>query len=136
MSTGMPMSDACILKSSVMAVTIASNQLMLFAEAFPVSRIPSLADVAARPTIATSGRTSPDSFASVNPDGAWRKTCQGYSQVMLDGSLEPFSATWARAGMTRSVTDYRLPAWAPVADATACGSWPTPCAEDAKNVPY
>ena len=85
------------------------------------------------PTAATSGPSSPDSFASVNPDGSWRKTCQGYSQVTLDGSLEPFSETWPRAGMTRSGTAYRLPPSAPLTDATASGSWPTPNAVETIN---
>src|SRR4030095_14635170 len=118
------------------SVSDVSNQLTLFAEAFPANLTPWLADAVALPTTATSGRTSPDSFATLNPDGSWRKTCQGYSQVMLDGSLEPFSETWPRAGMTRNGIAYRLPPSAPLTDATACGSWPTPCAEDAKNVPY
>jgi hypothetical protein len=110
-----------------------SSQLTLFAEAFPVSPTPPLVDGWAPTMSATSGRTSPDSFATLNPDGSWRKTCQGYSQVMLDGSLEPFSETWPRAGMTRNGTAYRLPPSAPLTDATACGSWRTPCAEEATH---
>ena len=105
---------------------IASPQLTLFAEAFPVSRIPLLADAVALKTSATSGPSSPDSFASLDPDGSWRKTCQGYSQVTLDGSLERFSETWPRAGMTRSGTAYQRVPLAPLTDATASGSWPTP----------
>jgi hypothetical protein len=54
-----------------------SGQLTLFAEAFPASRTRWLADVPAPQTSATSGHSSLDSFASVNPDGSWRKTCQG-----------------------------------------------------------
>jgi hypothetical protein len=103
-----------------------SSQLTLFAEAFPASRTRSLADVPAATTRATSGPNSPDSFASVDPDGSWRKTCQGYSQVTLDGSLETFCETWPRAGMTRSGTAYRRPNSAPLTDAIASGSWPTP----------
>jgi len=104
----------------------ASPQLTLFAEAFPASPTPWLADVAALTTSATSGPSSPESFASVNPDGSWRKTCQGYCQLTLDGSLERFSETWPRAGMTRNGTAYRLQPSAPLTDATASGSWPTP----------
>jgi hypothetical protein len=162
------------------AAPAVSSQLTLFAEAFPASRTVSLADVPAPPTSATSGPSSSDSFASVDPDGSWRKTCQGYSQVTLDGSLARFSETWPRAGMTRSGTAYRRPPLAPLTDGTASGlwptpdagvanigeqpdtyltrraelvkkgschgmgyslgiaaqMWPTPCAEDAKNVPY
>jgi len=112
------------------------RQLTLFAAAFPVSRTASPVAVLPVPTTAISGRSSLDSFASLNPDGSWRKTCQGYSQVTLDGSLATFSGTWPRSGMTVSGTAYQRVPLAPLTDATACGSWPTPCAEDAKNVPY
>jgi hypothetical protein len=114
-------------------VPIVSNQLMLFAEAFPVSPTPWLADAAALPTSATSGPSSPDSFANLNPDGSWRKTCQGYSQLMLDGSLEPFLETWPRAGMTQSGTAYRLLPSAPLTDVTASGLWPTPAKADGER---
>jgi len=110
--------------------TETSSQLMLFAEAFPVSRTPSPALAAVPPTSATSGPNLADSFASLNPDGSWRKTSQGYSQVMLDGSLERFSETWPRAGMTRNGTAYQRPPLAPLTDATASGSWRTPHAQD------
>jgi len=157
-------------------------QLSMFsAEDFPVSL--TLSPVAALPpqTSAISGLSSTDSFASLNPDGSWRKTCQGYSQVTLDGSLETFCETWPRAGMTRNGTAYLRPPLAPLTDGIASGlwptpdasvmnlhespesvlkrreiqrvrdvngngfglrlttaaqMWPTPCAEDAKNVPY
>ncbi len=107
-------------------VSTDSNQLTLFAEAFPVSRTPSLAAVPDRQMSATCGRSSLDSFASLDPDGSWRKTCQGYSQVTLDGSLERFSETWPRAGMTRNGTAYRRPPLVPLTDEIASGSWPTP----------
>jgi DNA (cytosine-5)-methyltransferase 1 len=103
-----------------------SPQLTLFAEAFPVSPTPWLAAVPVPPTSATSGRNSLDSFASLDPDGSWRKTCQGYSQVTLDGSLERFSETWPRAGMVLSGIAYRLPHLEPLTDVIASGLWPTP----------
>jgi hypothetical protein len=103
-----------------------SPQLTLFAEAFPVSRTRLLVDEADLRTSATSGPSSCASFASVNPDGSWRKTCQGYSQVTLDGSLAVFSETWPRAGMTRNGTAYQRPPSAPLTGEIECGSWPTP----------
>src|SRR4030095_1193067 len=106
-----------------------SSQLTLFAEAFPVSRTVSLVDVPAPTTSVTCGPTSLDSFASLNPDGSWRKTSQGYCQVLLVGSLDPFSETCPRAGMTRSGTAYRRPPLAPLTDAIASGWLPTPSAE-------
>ncbi len=99
-----------------------SPQLTLFAEAFPASHTPSLVDVADLPTSGTSGPSSPESFASLDPDGSWRKTCQGCSQVTLDGSLERFSETWPRAGMTRNGTAYRRQPLAPLTDGTESGS--------------
>jgi len=102
------------------------NQLTLFAEAFPVNHTRWLVDEAALTTIATSGHSSPESFAKCGPDGSWLKTCQGFSQVTLDGSLARFSETWPRAGMTRNGTAYRRPPSAPLTDGTECGLWPTP----------
>ena len=112
-----------------------SRQLTFFAEAFPASPTPSLADAAAAPTSATSGPSSPDSFAKLDPDGCWRKTSQGYCQVTLDGSLDEFSETWPRAGMTRNGTAYLLSPLAPLTDATASGLWPTPCAQEDNKSP-
>jgi hypothetical protein len=173
--------DCSVPLSSMVLMEVAptaSTQLTLFAAASLVSLTPSQVAVAALPTSATSGPSSPASFASCNPDGSWRKTCQGYSQVTLDGSLEVFSETWPRAGMTRSGIAYQLRPSAPLtvvigsgllptpnavetvnpnkryhsttnasypdgrkcqptlSDVITRNMWPTPCAEDAKNVPY
>jgi len=113
-----------------------SQPSMFSAEDFPASPTPWLANVAELPTRATSGPSTPDSFASLDPDGSWRKTCQGYSQMTLDGSLEAFSETWPRAGMTRSGTAYQLVPLAPLTGGIASGSWPTPTANDYKNAGY
>ena len=110
-----------------------SPQLTLFAEAFPASRTRSLADVPAADDRGHRRRTSPESFASVDPDGSWLKTCQGFSQVTLDGSLARFSETWPRAGMTRSGIAYRRVPSAPLTDATESGLWLTPTVEDYKS---
>ena len=107
-----------------------SQPSMFSAEDFPVSPTRWLADVPAPATSATSGPTLSDSFARLNPDGSWRKTCQGYSQVTLDGSLETFSETWPRAGMTRNGIAYQQVPLAPLTDATESGLWvgtPTQC---------
>ena len=103
-----------------------SKQLTLFAEAFPVSRIALLADEAVLRTSATSGRSSPELFASVGLGGWSQRTSQGYFPQRLDGSLARFSETWPRAGMTRNGTAYRQVPSAPLTDAIASGSWPTP----------
>jgi hypothetical protein len=45
------------------------------------------------------GEKCTGSFAKLNPDGLWLKTYQGYSQVMMDGSLETFSEIWPGGGV-------------------------------------
>jgi hypothetical protein len=122
------------------AERIDSQPSMFSVEDFPVSPTPLLANVADLRTRATSGPSSPDSFASLGPDGSWRKTCQGYSQMTLDGSLEAFSETWPRAGMTQSGRAFLLPTWERRIDAIEYGSsltqtWATPSSRDWKDSP-
>jgi hypothetical protein len=114
------------------ALTV-SQPSMFSVEDFPVSPTPWLANVADLPTAATCGPSTPDSFASLGPDGSWRKTCQGYSQITLDGSLEAFSETWPRAGMTQSGRAFLLPTWGHRTDATGCGLLPTPTVGDSRS---
>jgi len=71
------------------------------------------------------GRSLPDSLASLAPDGSWPRTCQGYCQVTLDGTLESFSGTWPRSGTMRGGTVYPLRPLAPLTDVIACLSSPT-----------
>lgn len=113
-----------------------SYQLSMFsAEDFPVSPTP-LPDAAkALKMTETSGQSSDDSFAFLDHDGSWRKTCQGYSQLTLDGSLEAFSEIWPRAGMTRNGTAYLLQPLAPLTNETASGLWATASARDWKDTP-
>jgi hypothetical protein len=77
------------------------------------------------PTNAGSGLSSTGLFASLDPDGCWRKTSQGCCQLMLDGSMEEFSETWPRAGTMRSGTAYRRPPLVPRTGATGFGFLPT-----------
>jgi len=68
------------------------------------------------------GLKSPDLLASYDPDtSSWRT-----SQRCLVTGWEEFSETWPRSGMTRNGTAYQLQPLAPLTDATAFGSWPTP----------
>jgi hypothetical protein len=72
-----------------------------------------------------------DSFASFDRDtSSWRT-----SQTCLLGGLEPFSAIWPRAGMTRSGIAFRLRPLAPRMAVTVSGSSliPTPTKGDAKS---
>jgi hypothetical protein len=70
------------------------------------------------------GASTPDSFATYDPaTSSWRT-----SQLSLLEEWSVFSATWPRAGMTRSGTASRLRPLAPLTGATGSGSWPTPTA--------
>lgn len=70
------------------------------------------------------GRSTPDSFARLDPDTSSWKT----SQHSVLGGLESFSETFPRSGMTRSGTAYQLPPLVPLTDETESGSLPTPTA--------
>ena len=67
--------------------------------ASPASRTALQACVERLLTNVTSGRSTGALFATLNQDGSWAKTWQGYCQVTLDGSLETFSGTWPTWGM-------------------------------------
>lgn len=114
---------------------VVQSQLTLFAEAFPVSPTPWLADVADRPTTATSGPTRSELFAQFNPDGSCSKMYPDCSPLMLDGSSEEFYGTWPRAGLMLSGTIFQRPPLAPLTDVIASGSWPTP-RDDPKHARY
>ena len=73
-----------------------------------------------------SGQSLPESLASLDPDGCWRRTCQGYSQAMMDGFLEMYSGTWPRAGTMRNGTVYRQPSLGRGTCAPGCSLLPTP----------
>jgi hypothetical protein len=126
-----PASDAT--ETSEPSTGAPSNQLTLFAEAFPVSRIRSLVNGWQPPTIAISGLKSSDAFAELSPDGSWVKTSAGCCQANLDGSLEQFCETWPRAGMTRSGTAYQRAPSAPLTREIGSGSLPTPTVGDSKS---
>jgi hypothetical protein len=114
------------------------SQSMLFAVDSPVSlTLSPVADVPPQ-TKGTSGESSPESFARLGPDGSWLRTSQGYCQVNLDGSLDEFSGTWPRAGMTRSGTAYLQRPLVPLTRGTECGSShiPTPRAVEWKANGY
>ena len=108
----------------------ALSQLILFAEAFPVSRTRLLVDGWEAPTSGISGQSSPELFARLGPDGSWLKTYRDCSPQMLDGSSEAFSETWPRAGTMRNGTAFQLPPSAPVTKGIESGLLPTPIANN------
>src|SRR3990167_1335539 len=84
----------------------------------------------------TSGLKCTASFAKLNPDGSWRKTSQGYSQLMMDGSLEAYCETWPRAGMLLNGIAYRLPLSELRTDETEFLLWPTPVSDGDRTTNY
>lgn len=85
-----------------------------------------------------SGLSSTGLFARLDPDGCWLKTCQGCSQLRLDGSSEPFSETWRGSGIMRSGICYRRTPLVPnISDVgfslLPLNLWPTPTASDAET---
>ncbi len=108
-----------------------SRPLTSSAEASPAKMFLSLANAPVlKGSAQRSGQSLPDSFASLDPNGCWLKTCRGCTQQMMDGSLEAYSETWPRAGMMRNGTAYRLSQLVPLTDVIGCSSWPTPRAEE------
>jgi hypothetical protein len=99
-------------------------ELTLFAADSLVSPSPPLAAAAPRTTRGGFGQRWRRSFADYNPGTSSWRTFQG----SLLAEWETYSETWPRAGMTRNGTAYQLPPSAPLTDATASGSWPTPSA--------
>lgn len=90
---------------------------------------------AVEPTMtATCGLSIGALFASLDHDGLWRKTSQGYFQLTMDGSSEAYSETWPRSGTMRNGQCYRRAPWVRHTHGSACSLWPTPTASDYKQV--
>src|SRR5579875_894668 len=107
-----------------------SDQSMCWPEAFPVSRTASPENARHQPMRASCGVSSRDLFASLDRAMCWLKMYQGYTQASMDGSLEPFSGTWPRAGMMRNGNAYRRRPLVPPTRENGCSLWPTPRARD------
>jgi len=73
------------------------------------------------------GASMPDLLASYDRNSSSWRTCQ---HCLVEG-LESFSETWPRSGMIVAGTAFQLPALVPITDATDCGLWQTPVADDA-----
>ena len=104
------------------------------------SRVASLVSLIASPVSAEQAMTTEtyglswlESLASLNPDGSWAKTYQGYCQVRLDGSLEEFSGTWPRLGIVLDGLCMVPRTLERPTDETESSSWPTPTANGNYN---
>ncbi len=104
----------------------ALNQSTSSAGASPASPSATPGSARAQTTPGGSGLGSPVSFGKFGPDGSLLRTCQGFSQSMLDGSFEEFSGTFPRAGTMRSGIVYRQAPSAPRTYWTGSSSWRTP----------
>ncbi len=108
-----------------------SHPLISSAAASPASPSAPQASDKATPTNAGYGPNLGASFAKLDRDGCWLRTCQGYFQreMGLDGeadSLAAFSQTWPRAGMMRNGIVSELLTSAPRISESASLSLPTP----------
>ena len=103
-----------------------AEQLTLFREDFHASRFQQPEIEQEKRTSDTFGPKCTGSFARLNQDGSWLKTYQGCSQFLMDGSLEKWSETWPRAGMSFNGIAYRLQPLTPLTNETECGLWATP----------
>lgn len=112
---------------------MSSEQLTLFAEAFHASPTASQESAGRARTNATCGESTPELLAQLSPDGCWLRMSQGCYQARLDGSLDEFSGTWPRSGMTRNGRAYELPTLAHITRESASFLWPTPRANIAMS---
>jgi len=107
------------------------NQLTSSAEGSPAKTFPSPArEQGLKESDQPYGAKCSGLFAKLGPDGSWLKTSQGYSQVMVDGSLEGFLETWPPAGTMRSGECYLRPLWERPTEDNEFSLWPTPVAQE------
>ena len=102
---------------------------------FPVSRTALPGSVELLLMSVISGENLPGSFAKLGPNGCWLKTCQGYCQASLDGSLEEFSETWPRWGILRGGACMALTPLVRPTDEIGCSLWRTPQVHNALQGP-
>ncbi|KKM80055.1 hypothetical protein LCGC14_1343800 [marine sediment metagenome] len=123
------------------------NLLTSSAAASPASPSATPASERENPIAAGFGLSSTESYARFNPDGSLLKTCQGYVQSTLDGSLEEYSETFPKQGSMRSGRLYPLPtSERPTSESESslrprpnargdlqAAVWPTPTATEREN---
>jgi hypothetical protein len=105
--------------------------LTLFAADSPASPSASPASASRKPTNGGSGLPWRTPFADYDPGSRSWRTFQGF----LFAEWETFSATWPRAGMTRSGTVCQRQPSAPLTAEIAFGSWATPTAAERGRTP-
>jgi hypothetical protein len=101
---------------------VKSNAQISSAEAFPANPSVSPASDSPKKTSVGSGQKLTGAFAHYDHDTHCWKT----SQVSFLPECQTYSATWPRAGMTRSGTAYQRPQLVPRTSVTESGLWPTP----------
>lgn len=110
------------------------NQLTLLRAEPPARTCPSRGNgLGLRENEVPSGESSPESLASLGPDGLWRRMSSDCYQQTLDGSLETFSGTWPRSGMMLRGTCYVLPTLGHPIEERESYLLPTPTANESKG---
>lgn len=89
--------------------------------------------LASRANALAYGQSSPELLAKYDrATQSWRTSQLSLVETKA-GGLAEYSGTWPRSGMTRSGTAYRLAPLVRLTDATGCGLWPTPRANNAEK---
>jgi len=78
----------------------------------------------------TSGQSSGESLASLNPGGFWVKMCRDCYQVTLEGSFQEYSENWPKWGIMSGGVVMKLPGLVLPIVERGCSSWPTPTVAD------
>lgn len=101
------------------------SSLVAFLERF-VNLIASPVSAEEVQTSAIFGASSPVSFAKLDPSGYFAKTCQGYAQLTLGGSLQEYCETWPRWGIVLDGVAMELPMWERRTEGNEYSLWATP----------
>lgn len=106
--------------------------LMSLQLAFPASPSASPDGATEAMTAETCGQRPSSASAWYDPASRSWRTSQG---CLVQGTSEPFSATWPKAGMTLDGVFYRQPRWERRISAIGSGLWPTAVAQDDNKSP-
>jgi len=104
--------------------------LMSSAPDSPASRLAPQESDSELTTSAICGPQQSSASAWYDRDTACWRT---YQDSFLAATLEPYSETWPRAGMTLDGVFYPQPKWERPIDETGCSFWPTPTKRDYRS---
>jgi len=112
----------------------ASNARRSFQGASPASRTALQESVWRLLMSVIYGASLQGSFARLTPNGLWERTCRGYSQVSMDGSLDAFCGTWSAWGIVSDGAAILPHGLEPCIDESGFSLLPTPVAFDSRGM--